>query len=443
METGTVKLPIQSIKNIPAFMGETDIIKAIEMLPGVKATSEGSSGFSVRGGNIDQNLILLDEATVYNASHFLGFFSIFNEDAIKDVKLYKGDIPASDGGRLSSLLDVRMKSGSVKKFSSEGGIGTISSRLTLEIPVVRDKTSVLVSGRRTYADLFLPLSNNKDIANNKLYFYDLNFKVNQIFNNNNRLLYFRLYGTGCLQEPVCRVALRQPDVHHRVEPPFLAQVIFKLRAGRLSDTNTCWERPAAGPILSIGIREWMITALKADWTYFASPVSTFKFGLSSIYHHFTPGIIRGTGESSLFNEFRIPDNNALEHAVYVSDEEKLGYRLSIRYGLRLSVFQNIGKGTVYHFNDAFQSTDSTVYPAGKIFNTYAGLEPRLMLNYTLNENNSLKASYSRTRQYVQLAENSVSGTPLAVWFPASPNVRPQMSDQFSAGIFPGFPGSYH
>jgi hypothetical protein len=187
LEMGTTKLPIQSIRQIPAFMGEVDVIKAIQLLPGVQTASEGSSGFSVRGGSIDQNLILLDEATVYNASHLLGFFSVFNNDAVKDVKLYKGDIPASHGGRLASLLDVRMKDGNMRKLSATGGIGTISSRLTLEGPIIKDKTSFLLAGRRTYADVFLPLAPNEDIRDNELFFYDLNLKLNHIIDENIRM----------------------------------------------------------------------------------------------------------------------------------------------------------------------------------------------------------------------------------------------------------------
>ena len=201
LEMGTMKLPIQAIRRIPALMGEVDVIKALQLLPGVQSTSEGSSGFSVRGGTIDQNLILLDEATVYNASHLMGFFSVFNNDAIKDVKLYKGDIPASSGGRLASLLDVRMKDGNIKQLSGSGGIGTISSRLTLEGPIFKDKTSFLLAGRRTYADIFIPLFGNDDIKGSKLHFYDLNVKINHILDEKNRIFLSGYFGRDVFANP--------------------------------------------------------------------------------------------------------------------------------------------------------------------------------------------------------------------------------------------------
>ncbi len=437
LETGTIKLPIQSIREIPAFMGEVDVIKAIQLLPGVQAASEGSSGFSVRGGGTDQNLILLDEATVYNASHFLGFFSVFNNDAIKDVTLYKGDIPASSGGRLASLLDVRMKEGSTKKFGVTGGVGLISSRLTLEGPIVKDKTSFLLAGRRTYADLFLPLAKNKDIRNNKLFFYDLNAKINHIFNEKNRIFISGYFGRDVFENQFAGLHYGNRTFTARWNHLFSPKIFSNFTL--ISSYYNYWLGTPTGQPNSF---EWNSDlqdySAKVDFTCYANPLTTFKFGFISTLHLLNPGVIQGGSQDKVFNTFKLPDNFALEHGFYAMGEEKLGYKWSVKYGLRLSVFQNMGKATLYHYNSDYSATDSTVYPSGDIFHTYAGLEPRLGANYTIDDNNSVKLSYSRTRQYLQLAENSVAGTPLAIWFTASPNVRPQISDQVSAGYFKDF-----
>jgi len=437
LETGTIKLPIQSIRKIPALMGEVDVIKAIQLLPGVQATSEGSSGFSVRGGSMDQNLVLLDEATVYNASHFIGFFSVFNNDAIKDVKLFKGDIPASSGGRLASLLDVRMKDGNMKKFSATGGIGMISSRLTLEGPIQKDKTSYLIAGRRFYADLFLPLSSNEDIRNNKVHFYDLNMKVNHIFNDKNRFFLSAYTGRDVFTNDFAGMNYGNKTITSRWNHLF-SQKVFS----NFSFIYSVYDYELYTPDNQPNGFKWDShlndLSFKADFNVYANPLTTYKFGLISTYHKLSPGNARGTGSETIFTEFKIPENFALEHGAYFMAEEKVGYRLSLKYGLRLSVFQNLGEATVYNYDEDYNSVDSTVYSSGNIFNTYAGLEPRLGFTYTFSDRVSVKGAYSRTRQYMQLAQNSTAGTPLDIWFPASPNIKPQVSDQVSLGYFRNF-----
>ncbi len=434
LEMGTVKLPIQAIRRIPALMGEVDVIKALQLLPGVQSTSEGSSGFSVRGGTIDQNLVLLDEATVYNASHLMGFFSVFNNDAIKDVKLYKGDIPASSGGRLASLLDVRMKDGNIKQLSGSGGIGTISSRLTLEGPIVKDKTSFLVAGRRTYADLFIPLLGKEDIEGSKLHFYDLNVKINHILDEKNRIFLSGYFGRDVFANPFAGMDYGNKTVTLRWNHLF-SQKLFS----NFTFVHSLYDYTLGTAEGEVNGFQWKSDlkdiSAKADFSYYASPTSTLKYGLSSTYHIFNPGIAKGMGEESLFTEFKIPNNFALEHGVYFQGEEKLGDRWAIKYGVRLSVFQNIGSATIYDYDENFQAIDSSVYQKGELINTYAGLEPRFGINYTIDDKNSIKASYNRTRQYIQLAQNSTAGTPLDIWFSASPNIKPQLSDQFSVGYF--------
>jgi hypothetical protein len=437
LETGTTQLAIQSIRRIPAFMGEVDVIKAIQMLPGVASVAEGSSGFSVRGGASDQNLILLDEAVVYNASHLMGFFSIFNNDAIKDAKLYKGDIPASNGGRLSSLLEVRMKDGNMKNFSATGGIGTISSRLTLEGPVIKDKTSFIVAGRRTYADVFLPLSKNTDIRNNKLYFYDLNAKLNHIINDRNRIFISAYFGRDVFKNQFAGMDFGNSTATFRWNHLFSSRLFSNFS---LIHCNYDYKLGTAGG--GPDAFEWNSNlkdySIKADFIFYANPVNTVKFGAVTTYHHFLPGTAMGTGSQSAISKFVLPDNYALEHGFYLLSENKIGRNLSVKYGLRLSVFQNVGKATVYNFDTNYNPVDSTIYASGNFYNTYLGLEPRLGVTYMLSEFTSLKASYARTRQYIQLAQNSTAGTPLDIWFPASTNIKPQISDQISVGIFRNF-----
>ncbi len=433
-EMSVNKLPIKSIKRIPTLMGEVDVIKAIQLLPGVQATSEGGSGFSVRGGNPDQNLILMDEATVYNASHLMGFFSVFNNDAIKDVTLYKGDIPADYGGRLSSLLDVRMKDGNLKKFSGSGGIGTISSRLTLEGPIVKDKTSFLVSGRRTYADIFLLFSKDPDIRDNTLFFYDLNLKLNHIFNEKNRLFISGYLGNDVYANPFAKMGFGNQTYTLRWNHLFSSRIFsnFTLLHSRYHYELGTPEGDANSFTWRSKLKDY---TAKADLNYYLTPEFTLKFGLSSTFHDFEPGSAYGSGEGSLFTEFVLPTNYALENGVYVSAEQSAGERWNLRYGLRFSSFHNMGPGTVYNYDDEYQPIDSTVHESGEVFHHLMGLEPRLAVSFMINDVSSVKSSYSRTRQYVHLAQNSTAGTPLDVWFPSTPNVNPQISDQVAIGYF--------
>jgi hypothetical protein len=437
-EMSVVKMEKKTIQNIPALMGEVDVIKAIQLLPGVQAASEGSSGFVVRGGSPDQNLILLDEATVYNPSHFLGFFSVFNNDAVKEVKLYKGDIPARYGGRLASVLDVKMRDGNSKKFSGTGGIGLISSRLTLEGPIIKNRTSFIVSGRRTYADLFLPLSRNEDVRDNKLYFYDFNAKVNHTFNENNRLYISGYFGRDVFKNEFALMKLGNATATVRWNHVFSNRIFSNFTAiySRYNYTLGTADNNTPNSF------EWLSSLedfrLKGDFTLYLDQNNTIRFGFSSIYHTFDPGVARGTGEETLFTEYSVEKNHSLESGIYASNEQKLGARWILKYGLRLSMFNNVGEGTLYRYGENDEITDSVNYDRGSIYNTYVGLEPRLGVTFLLDEKSSIKASYARTFQYIQLAQNSTAGTPIDVWFPASPNVKPQIADQVAVGYFRNF-----
>ncbi len=436
-EMSTFKMDIKTIQRIPALFGEVDVIKAIQMLPGVSSAGEGSSGFSVRGGSPDQNLILLDEATVYNASHLMGFFSVFNNDAIKDVKLYKGDIPASYGGRLASVLDIRMNEGNSKKFEINGGIGLIASRLTVEGPIKKDRCSFILSGRRTYADIFLPLSSNKALQNNRLYFYDLNAKINYRIDDNNQIFLSGYFGRDVFKNGFAGMKWGNETGTFRWNHLFSKKLFSNFSL--LYANYRYFLGTPAGESFSF---EWTSflrdLGLKADFSYYLNTNNSIKFGASVIYHMINPGHTRGVGDKSVATDVKVPDNFAVETAVYASNEQHLGRHFIAKYGLRLSMFQNVGTATLFHYNSSFVAIDSTVYKAGVLYHTYAGLEPRLGLLYEFNEKTSLKASYARTYQYLQLAQNSTVGNPLDIWFPASPNIKPQIADQIALGYFRNF-----
>jgi hypothetical protein len=435
-EMSTVTLQMETVKKIPALFGEIDILKTIQLLPGVQSGGEGTTGFFVRGGASDQNLILLDEAPVYNPSHFLGFFSVFNQDAIKDLQLFKGGIPARYGGRLSSLLDIHMKEGNSKKLSASGGIGIISSRLTVEGPIIKDKSSFIISARRTYADLFLKLSSDSNLSGNQLYFYDLNTKFNYQINENNKLYLSGYFGR---------------DV-------FKFGNLFGMNWGNATGTLR-WNHLFSNKLFSnftliysnfdynLGIPEgatafnWTSKIVdknvKADFTYYASPKNTIRFGIGTIYHTFKPGEIEALG-NSIFNDFALPDKHAYEHSAYLSNQQDLSSRIAIHYGLRASLFQNVGIDTSYTFDtsnpDVYIVQDTIVNNKG-VHNSYFNLEPRLSIRYLLNEKASVKATYNRMTQYLHQANNSTSSSPLSIWFPSSENVKPQLVDQVALGYF--------
>ncbi len=417
------------IESIPALVGEGDAIKAIQLLPGIQSMTEGSSGLIVRGGGRDQNLMLLDEAPVYNPAHLFGFYSVFNPDALKDLKIYKGAFPASYGGRLSSVMDVRMKEGNNQSFGGSGGIGLISSRLTLEGPLKKDKGSFMLSGRRTYADVFLKLDPND--GGNDVYFYDLNAKLNYKIDSKNTvflsgyfgrdvLRFFNQYeanwgnATGTLRwnhifndRLFSNFSLIYSDFHY--------QMLYFSEAETVNTFS--WNS---------GIRD---LNGKADFTYFVKPNLTTKFGANVIHHRFDPGNNPETPDQN------VPTTNALESAFYLANEHQIGEKLALEYGIRFSIFQNIGNAKVYQFDENYQVTDS-VQHSGGVYQTFSGIEPRLNIRYLLKDNQSLKLSYTRSLQYLQTLTNaSLSFSAFDIHIPASPNIEPLIGDQVSLGYF--------
>lgn len=438
IEMSVEKLTAQTIKRIPAMMGEVDVIKAFQLLPGVQSVSEGSSSFSVRGGGHDQNLILLDEATVYSASHLMGFFSVFNNDVLKDVQLFKGDIPAVYGGRLSSLMDVRTKDGNNQRFSGTGGIGTISSRLMLEGPIFTDKVSFVVAARRTYADVFLPLAGNENIRDARLYFYDVNAKINYRINQNNRIFLSAYLGRDHFAQP----SLAEMNFGNKTITARWNHIFSPKLFSNFTFVGSYYDYYMGTDLNETIAQDWKSDLQdmggKMDFSYHINPQNTLKFGYDFTHHTFSPGKGGGTSGSTVINTFDFPQKYAMDHAIYVSNETTLFEKLTLRYGLRYSIFQNIGNGEKEYILDNYAVVDSAYYKRAKVYNTQSRLEPRVGINYVINDENSVKASYSRTAQYIQLASNSAAGSPFDLWFQASENVKPQMCDQFAVGYFRNF-----
>ena len=432
-EMGVDRISAATIKKIPVLMGEVDVIKAIQLLPGVQATSEGSSGFSVRGGGYDQNLILLDEAPVYSPSHLMGFFSVFNNDAVKDVTLYKGDIPAAYGGRLASVMDIRSKDGNSRRFSGTGGIGLIASRLTLEGPIVGDKSSFIVSGRRTYADLFLKLANSPDLQNTDLYFYDLNAKLSYRLNDNNRLFLSGYLGRDNLSTDYMGMSFGNKTATLRWNHIFSPRLFSNFTL--LGSAYSYALGNSAGASL---MQEWKSKmrdyALKADFSYHPNLRNHIKFGYNVMHHTLVPS----EGGGGIAGQIRQPEEYALEHAAYLSNEMKATDRLILKYGLRYSLFQNISNGGAVDYLNHYEVESIRSHRKGAVYHYQHRLEPRAGITYLFNGESSLKAACSRTVQYLQLASNSAAGSPLDVWFQASQSVKPQLSDQLSAGYFRNF-----
>lgn len=434
-DIGTEKLDIKEISKIPVLFGEQDVMKVLTLTPGVKTTGEGSGGLFVRGGSASQNLILLDEAIVYNPNHLLGFFSTFNSDAIKDLTLYKGTAPAEYGGRISSVMDVKMNEGNNQKFHVGGGIGLISSRLNLEGPIVKDKGSFLITGRRTYADLFLKLSSNEAINQNKLYFYDLNLKSNYKINDNNRIFISGYFGRDVLSF-ADRFGIDWGNTtgtvrwNHIWNPKLFSNtsLIYSDYDYRVKITRDVDEFS-----LTSVIKNWN---LKHEFDYFANDKSKFKFGISSIYHTITPGQVE-VSEDSDINPVILQDRYALENGLFFSHNWKPSSRFNLDYGVRLSTFNLLGGGDFYSYEDG-EVSDSTHFNKGEIVQTYINIEPRLNLAYILNETQSLKLSYTRNTQNLHLLQNSNSSTPTDIWIASSKNVKPEISDQVSIGYFKNF-----
>jgi hypothetical protein len=441
-EMSVTQLKIKSIKQMPAIFGEIDILKSITLLPGVTTNGEGSSGFNVRGGAADQNLVLLDEATIYNTSHLFGFFSVFNADAVKDINLYKGGIPAKFGGRVASVLDVRQKDGNNKGFHFNGGIGLISSRLLVEGPIKKDKASFLFAGRTSYVNMFLRAANKK----NSVRFYDLNTKLSYELSNNNKL-----YLSGYFGRDVFELDNFFSNSYGNNTFNLRWNHLFNERLfSNLSLIYSKYDYDLNFETLKF---EWKSDIVdlnaKYDFKYSLNEKYKLNFGLNFNHYDFNPGELLKTSEDSSINEGKLDKKQAYEPAVYVEMEHKVSNKLNLRYGIRYSSFFRVGSQTMKLYQDdlpVVYNADIDIYERGeeigeesfdknKTIASFGGLEPRVSLAYQLSEDTSVKASYQLVNQYIHLISNTNSPTPLDVWTPSGKYIKPQKSNQYAIGYF--------
>ena len=441
-EMSVNKLSIAQIKQMPVVLGEVDVIKSLLFLPGVTNAGEGQSGFNVRGGGADQNLILLDEATIYNSSHLFGFFSVFNPDAIKDLKLYKGGIPARFGGRASSVLDIYQKDGNSKKFSMNGGIGLISSRLLAEGPIVKDKGSFLIGGRGSYAHLFLKLANN----DNSAYFYDLNTKLNYKINKNNSLYLSGYFGRDVFEIAQTFINTYGNSTLNLRWNHLFSEKLFSNLSLIYSDYYYGLNLDFVGFKWDSGITNYNI---KYDFKYYLNDKFKINYGANAMYYQFNPGEIKPSRDDSGINYRKLEQKYAFEPAFYIDTEQKISNKLNIQYGLRYSLFYRVGSSNVNYYENnlpVFYDDELDIYEKAtpirteyfgknKTIANFDNLEPRFALAYEISDNKSVKIGYNRMVQYLQLISNTASPTPLDVWTPSDNYIQPQIADQIAAGYF--------
>ena len=443
-QMGKFVLPIEQIKAIPAFLGEVDLLKTIQLLPGVRNAGEGSAGIYVRGGGPDQNLIMLDDAIVYNTGHLFGFFSIFNSDAIKNVSLIKGGMPAQYGGRLSSVLDISMKEGNDKKFQVEGGIGLIASRISIQGPIKKNKASFIISARRTYIDALTKpfIKKTSQFYGSGYYFYDLNAKMNYKFSEKDRLYISGYFGRDVFNFVNGKRSLDVNIPWGNATGTVRYNHVFNKRLfGNTSFVfnNYNFSFQAAQSNFKIklasGIRD---VTLKQDFDLYPFTNHKIKFGGLYTYHKFTPSVVSGMQDTVVFKPQNPQAKFAHEAAVYLQDDWDVSYKIKINAGLRYSWFQQIGPYNIYTTDANGNRTDSTKFSSGQPVKTYGGLEPRFTLRYGINDETSIKASVTRNLQYIHLVSNSGSTLPTDLWVPSTYKVKPQISWLYAAGLFKNF-----
>ena len=442
-EMSVNKLDIRTITKMPALLGEVDVIRSIQLLPGVSTVGEGATGFNVRGGGVDQNLVLLDEAPVYNSSHLFGFFSVFNPDAVKDVKLYKGGIPAKYGGRLSSILDVRMKEGNSKKLAVSGGVGFIFSRLSVEAPIIKDKASFIIAGRRSYIDVLSKPFLNDDLSDTALNFYDLTLKTNYKVNDKNRIFLsgylgrdnFRFSEAAGFDWGNRTATLRWnhlfSDKLFANFTTYYSNYDYQIMFGADDLDSFDWDAKIVN------------YSVKGDISYFLNPDNLITFGGQGIIYEFSPGNAVGVSQGER-TEFSVPQKYAMESGIFIQNEQTVNSKLSLQYGLRLSHFNYMGDGFAYTFEETLPGERQILTGVSEKFDrwesiqTYINLEPRASVKYQVSPKSSVKLSYNRMAQYLHLISNSTAASPLDVWLPSTNNLQPQIADQFAIGYFENF-----
>ncbi len=437
-QMGMERLTIADTKNIPVLLGEKDVLKTIQLLPGIKSAGEGSSGFFVRGGAADQNLILLDEATVYNASHLLGFFSTFNSDAVKDITVYKGGMPAQYGGRLSSVLDIKMNEGNNQDYNVSGGIGLVSTRLNVEGPIQKGRSSFLVSGRRTYVDMFLKLSSDTSINSNQLYFYDLNAKLNYQLGAKDRLFVSGYFGrdklgVGQLFGIQWGNGTGTVRWNHIYSSKLFANTsfIYSNFNYKISIRSGSNDFDVFSQIRDLN--------LKQEYQWYANNRNAVRFGFNSIWHTIRPGEI--SSATANLNSSARQKRYSWENSLYASNTFKATDKINLTYGLRLTAFSILGKGDFFTIDSSGNVIDTLQYRAGELVKTYLNAEPRLAMSYVVNPTTSIKASYVRNVQNLHLLSNSTTGSPTDKWIASTNIIKPEISDQLSLGWYKNLLGN--
>ncbi|MEQ1554564.1 MAG: TonB-dependent receptor [Ferruginibacter sp.] len=443
-QMGKVTLQMEQIKSVPALMGEVDLLKVVQLLPGVRNAGEGSAGIYVRGGGPDQNLILLDDAVVYNTGHLFGFFSVFNSDAIKNVTLIKGGMPAQYGGRLSSVLDVSMKEGNNKKYQVEGGLGFIASRVSIQGPIKKDRSSFIISGRRTYIDAFAKgfVKKESQFAGSGYFFYDVNAKANYKFSEKDRLYLSGYFGKDVFDFSNGKQSLKIKIPWGNATGTLRWNHVFNRKL--FVNTTTVFSdykfefRGTQNNFdinLASGIRDFN---LKQDFDYYPASDHKIKFGWQFTRHRFTPSVVTGKQDSVTFNPQTAQIKFANETAFYLQDDWDISKKVKINVGLRYSNFKQKGTYKIYKEDDYGNKLDSTVFAKGQTVKSYGGLEPRLTMRYELNDATSLKASATRNLQYIHLVSNSGTTLPTDLWVPSTYKVKPQISWLYAVGLFKNF-----
>jgi hypothetical protein len=433
---GLDKISMLEINKLPVLFGERDVMKSIQLLPGYKSAGEGNSGFNVRGGGTDQNLILLDEAPVYNASHLLGFFSTFNSDAIKDVSVYKGGMPAQYGGRLSSVVDIKMKDGNAKKIDASGGIGLIASRLNVTGPIVKDKGSFMISARRTYADMFLKLIKDTGQGKRTLYFYDFNMKANYKVGKKDKVFLSGYFGRDVL-------GLGETFSTDWGNKTATLRWNHIFGGGLFSNTSLIYSNYSYQIKVKSGNDKFKIASkiedfnLKQDFDLSLNNQSKFKFGGNIIKHNISPGTIKADNVTTGVSQ-KVQDRFSIESALYVSHEWKPTDKLELIYGVRASNISVIGPGDFYEYNKAGDITKTLKYTKGKNAASYFNIEPRFSASFKISEIASFKASYNRNVQNLHLLTNATSASPTDLWLPSTNNIKPEISDQVAVGFYKNF-----
>ncbi len=432
---GVERLDPKELSKLPVLLGEKDIIKTMQLLPGVKNAGEGSSGFYVRGGGADQNLILLDEAPVYNASHLLGFFSTFNSDAIKDATLYKGNQPANFGGRLSSVLDIKMNEGNNKKFNVSGGLGLISSKLNVEGPIIKDKASFLVTGRRTYADVFLKATDR--FKDNKLYFYDLNTKLNYRISKKDRIYLSGYFGRD-------KLGFGETFGIDWGNATATARWNRIVNEKLFSNTSFIFSSYDYKISIKSGDVDFKVLSkiqdfnLKQEFQYFLNTRNKLRFGLNAIHHAITPGQVEANSDSG-FSTTKINPLKSIESAIYITNDWTASEKINVSYGARLTGFSVLGNGSEsYTFDENGDVATTNTYKKNQMVKTYLIVEPRVSASYSYSKTASIKAAYARNAQNIHLLSNATSASPTDVWLSTTLNTKPEIADQASIGWFKNF-----